>query len=370
MKRKLFFSSLIIISILFSSSCGKKEAGRDEAEIGEENEQGVITLSDEALQIAKIKLEAVRFITLFHKIIAPGIISFNERTFAHITSRVPGRVEELFAFPGDKVQERQLLLNLYSPEFLSAQAEFLQAETRLRNAIRDNHPETQATAKSIFESAKQKLLLLGLAGTELEELQETRRIRYLLPLRAPFSGSIVESNAIVGSYIETGFNLFKIANLTTLWVRVNIYEKDLSKIAEGCQALIKVAAFPDLKFNGRLTLLSDIVDEKTRTLQGRVEVSNRAGKLRPGMFADITLISPYAHQILAVPEEAIQRLEGREIVFIPLENNSFLPIEVKTGKKMNGLTEVVEGIKDGDKVVTQGSFILKSELLKKSFEGE
>lgn len=373
MMRKIHFASFLslIVSIallFFLAGCSQKQREEPEAEVKEASSAPVIVLSNEAQKIAGIKIERAQFRTVPLKIRAMGEVSFNQKRFSNISSRVSGRVEEVFVFPADKAKKGQSLLSVYSPDFLSSQAEFIQAKERLNRAIKGGDEEERRAAQSLFDSARNKLLLLDVTQKELTELEETRSTKLFLSVRAPFDGSIIESSVVCGDFIEFGQSLFKISDLSFLWVNVNIYEKDLLRVRQGCGASIRVAAFPDEKFKGELALISDVVDEKTRTVKGRVEVSNKQGKLRPGMFAEVDLVSSLESKALFIPEWAVHNIKEKKVVFIPAGENSFSVKEIATGSKVNGFVEVIEGLKEGDVFVTEGSFLLKSELLKKTLE--
>jgi len=373
MKKKLHFASFLplIISIpllFFLTGCSQKQHEEPEAKVKEASAAPTIVLSAEAQKIAGIKIETARFRKVPLKIRAIGEVSYNQRKFSNVSSRVSGRIEEVFAFIGDKVKKGQSLLSVYSPDFLSSQAEFIQAKERLNRAKKQSNEEEKQSAQSLFDSARNKLLLLDVTEKELAELEESRSPKVLLPVRAPFDGSIIDSSVVSGDFIEFGQSLFKISDLSFLWINVNIYEKDLLRVRPGCEVSIKVAAFPDEEFRGELALLSDVVEEKTRTVKGRVEVSNERGKLRPGMFAEVDLVSFLESKALFIPEWAIHKIKEKKVVFVPAGENSFSLKEIATGSKVNGFIEVVEGLKEGDSFVTEGSFLLKSELLKKTLE--
>jgi RND family efflux transporter MFP subunit len=373
MMRKLHFASFLSLAasipiVFFLAACRQKQGEKLEAEVREANSVPAIVLSSEAQKIAGIKIETARWQTVPLKIKAVGDISFNQKKFSNISSRVSGRIEEVFAFIGDKVKKDQSLLSIYSPDFLSSQAEFIQAKERLNRAAKGGDEEERRAAASLFDSARKKLLVLDVREKELAELEEARSQKFLLSVRAPFEGSIIESSIVSGDFVEFGQSLFKIADLSFLWVKVNIYEKDLLRVRQGCKASIKVAAYPEEEFKGELALISEVMDEKTRTIEGRIEVPNERGKLRPGMYAEVDLISPLETKALFIPQWAVQTIEDKKVVFVPAGENSFCAKEIKTGLKLNGLIEVVEGLKEGDVFVTEGSFLLKSELLKKTLE--
>lgn len=372
MKRRTSLASLsLIILIFFILGCrvDKSEDAEAEAEVQNNRAPSVITLSENALKIAGIQVEKAELRQVPLKIYASGDIAFNHKRLMNLTSRVAGRVEEVFAYVGDRVKERQLLLSLYSPDFLTSQAEFLQVGERLKRVTKDNLQDEIPAVKSLLDSAKRKLLLLGMKEDDLKELEETCQIKPLLPLSAPLSGTIIESPIVRGDQIAEGTTLFKIADLSILWVHVHVYEKDLSRIKQGMLALVRVQAYPDQAFQGALTLLNDVLDEKTRTVIGRVEVPNTRGLLKPGMYAEVELVLPLGAEVLLVPEAAVQDLESKKVVFIPAGDRSFRFQEVEIGKKLDGWVEVMKGLSPGDAYVRDG-FLLKSEVLKKNLEVE
>jgi len=368
MKRRIGLSAFLVMALFFCvSGCRAKKT--EEVEPGAQNDEtpSAITLSESALKIAGIEVEKAGLRKVSLKICCAAEMAFNQKRLMNLTSRAAGRVEEISAFVGDRVKEGQPLLALYSPDFLTSQAEFLQLEERLKRVTKDNLQDEILTAKSLLDSARRKLILLGLNDAELKELEETRQVKPVLPVRAPFSGNIIESPIVRGDQIPEGATVFRIADLSLLWVKVHIFEKDLSRIQLGMPALVRVQAYPDQAFQGTLTLLNDVVDEKTRTVIGRVEVLNSRSLLKPGMYAEVELILPSSAAALLVPEAAVQDLEGKKVVFMPASGRSFRFQEVEVGQKLNGWVEVVKGLSAGDAYVRDG-FLLKSEVLKKNLE--
>jgi RND family efflux transporter MFP subunit len=368
MNRRISLASLsLVIWIFFISGCRANRTEETEAEIQNNGVPSVITLSEDALKIAGIQTEKAELRQVPLKIYAAGEMAFNQKRLMNLTSRVAGRVEEVLAFVGDHVQEGQILLSLYSPDFLTSQAEFLQVEERLKRVAQKNLQDEIPAAESLLNSARRKLILLGLNDAGLKELEETRQVKPLLPVRAPLSGNIIESPIVRGDQIAEGASLFKIADLSLLWAHVHIFEKDLSRIKQGMSALVKVQAYPDQAFEGTLTLMSDVIDEKSRTVIGRVQVLNSRGLLKPGMYAEVELTLSSSAKALLVPEAAVQDLEGRKVIFIPAGDFSFRYQEVDVGQKINGWVEVEKGLSPGDSYVRDG-FLLKSEYLKKNLE--
>ena len=368
MKKMHIISSLLLIAIAFSFvGCAPKKSEEPAPEAQNNTGPAIITLTAEAMKIAGIQLEKAELRQIPLKVYGTGGIDFNQKRLMNLTARVTGRVENVYAYVGDRVKEGELLLSLYSPDFLTSQAEFLQVGERLQRFVGGNLKDEIPAAESLVDSAKRKLMLLGMKEGDLKELEETRRIKPLLPITAPLSGTIIESQVVLGDQIAEGASLFKIADMSVLWAHVHIYEKDLALVRQGMPALVRVQAYPDQAFKGSLTLINDIVDEQTRTVIGRVEVLNAGGLLKPGMYADVELILPASAEALLVPEAAVQDVEGKKVVFIPEGETSFRFQEVEVGRKFNGWVEVVKGLSVGDAYVRDG-FLLKSEYLKKNLE--
>lgn len=370
MEKRTSLALVALIALGFSLSrcqAQKPEETALQAETG--GTPSVITLTEGAMKIAGIQIEKAERRQVPLKIYAAGEMTFNQKRLMNLTSRVAGRVENVSAYVGDRVKEGDLLLSLYSPDFLTSQAEFLQAAERLKRFTEDNLGDEILAAQSLLDSAKRKLLLLGIKEADLREIEETRQIKPLLPVSAPFSGTIVESPIVLGDQIAVGSGLFKIADLSLLWAQVHFYEKDLALVKLGTPSLVKVQAYPDQSFQGTLTLLNDVVDEKTRTVIGRVEVQNTRGLLKPGMYAEVELILPSNAEALLVPASAVQDLEDKKVIFVPAGARSFRFQEVEVGQKFHDLIEVVRGISPGDAYVRDG-FLLKSEYLKKNLEVE
>lgn len=370
MKNRVFLGPLLLIALVFwSAGCRTKKTEEVTPEPQDSVTPGVITLTAEAIKLAGIQTEKAELRPVPRKIYATGDITFNQKRLMNLTARVAGRVENVSAYVGDRVKEGDLLLSLYSPDFLTAQAEFLQVGDRLKRFTTNNLQDEIPVAESLLDSAKRKLQLLGMNDSDLGELAQTRQIKPLLSICAPFSGTIIESPIVRGDQVAEGATLFQVADLSVLWAHVHIYEKDLSLIKQGMSALVRVQAYPDQAFPGTITLLNDIVEEKTHTVIGRVEVQNTHGLLKPGMYVEAELVLPSSAEALLVPESAVQDLEGKKVVFVPAGERSFRFQEVRVGQKLHDWTEVVKGLSPGDIYVRDG-FLLKSEYLKKNLEVE
>jgi RND family efflux transporter MFP subunit len=368
-KRRAVCFAFLVVLAGFVSGCRASRSDEVETDGGARTADtpSVVRLTEDAIRIAGIQTEKAALRRVPLKIHETGDLSFNQKRLMNLTARAAGRIENIYAFEGDRVREGEILISLYSPDFLTSQAEFLQAAARLERLTRDGLHEEIPSAKSLLDSARSKLILLGVNEGDLTRLEETRRIMPLLQVRAPFSGTVIESPIVLGDLVAEGATLFKIVDLSVLWGQVHVYEKDLSRVRQGMPALVKVHAYPGQTFHGTLTLLADVMDEKTHTVIARVEVQNSHGLLRPGMYAEVELVLASRAEALLVPEAAVQDLEGKTVVFVPAGERSFRTQEVELGQKLNGWVEVVKGLSAGDLYVRDG-FLLKSEILKKNLE--
>jgi len=359
------FSAIMIFSFFYiGTGCSSRTSTGEMGEAVEEKAASEVTLTAEAMRTAGIQTAEAVFKPGVRTIHAPGEIIFNPKRLSHVTARSGGRIEQLLAFSGERVQKGQILLYLYTQDFLSIQAEYLQAAARLKRLSGD--PFEKASAQSLYESAKHKLRILDLRDDELAEVERTGTLMTLLPVRSPLSGSVIESFLTSGDYVEVGASLFRIADLTTVWADVHIFEKDLASVREGEDVILRAGALPGREFKGRLFQLGNVVDEKTRTVEAYVELANRDGRLRPGMFAEADIISSLTNSVLMVPTASVQEFQNKKAVFVQTRDKTFALRYVETGDAFDGAMEILSGLSEKESVATSGSFFLKSELLKKT----
>ena len=301
---------------------------------------------------------------------ATGIIGFNQKKYVHISARVPGRIEEVLAFEGDRVKSGQTLAALYSPDFLSVQQELLHLFQQQERSRKSGDEESAKLAAGLIRSSIHRIKLMGVGEEDVQKFQESGTVSETLAVKAPFSGTLVSAGAVAGGFVEMGTELFELADLDVLWATANIFEKDLALVRPGSRAEIRTQAYPEEVFPARLALIGDVQDEVTRTTRGRLELPNPSRKLKPGMFIDVTLVPATPGESLAVPEQAVRQVEGKTVVFVQVPGGAFEPREVNLGSVISGWVEILEGLEEGEVVATEGSFSLKAEMLKKTLEGE
>jgi multidrug efflux pump subunit AcrA (membrane-fusion protein) len=363
--KKYRVAPFLVLAALITAGCSRQKQAEDVSP--EPENTAAISMNQEAVSAGGLRIETVSRRRLLFPFEATGVVSFNPRVRVQISARTSGRIEKINCFPGDRASAGQELIVLYSPEFLIAQAELLQINERLRLA---GSADEKDAADRLFRSAIRRLEVLGLTRSEIDSVIRTGEPRPSLSVRAPFSGSILKSAGIAGGHVESGAELMEMADLSSLWVMADIYEASLASLQKGASAEIRTAAYPNEIFRGMLTNLGDVVEESTRTVKARVEIRNAYRKLKPGMFVNIKFIPSGTARTLAVPEKAVRNIEGGEFVFVEHPKGSFSKRKIETGGKSEGWAEVLSGLKEGERIVSDGSFIVKSEFLKSDMEGE
>jgi cobalt-zinc-cadmium efflux system membrane fusion protein len=238
---------------------------------------------------------------------------------------------------------------------IAARKDIFQAETDYKMAQTELHTDEER---------------LSLYGVSVSDLKGDNHKRPLLPVKSPISGIITEKHAIVGELSDPSKSLYTVADLSNVWVMVDINEKDLAKVRRGQTAIVSIGAFPDLKLKGRITYIADLVDQATRTVKARIEVSNPGRKLKPEMFATAELaLAPASQAVLAVPEEAVLELDGKKLLFVTENGTQFERRPVELGRAVAGMVEVLGGLREGERYAIKGGFVLKSELKKGELEG-
>lgn len=358
----------------------KAEKHADDGEHDGHGEAGGVTMAADLQKQHGVVTAPARMQRLGGTISATGKVSVNEDRIAHVSPRIPGKIVAVKAALGDSVAAGQTLATLDSVELGEAVNRYRQSATRLKLA-RNNLERVTALlnkkiiarkevfqAESDYQSAladhqtdEERLVLYGLPRSGLKGATSTA----LLPLGAPISGVVTQKAAVPGELADPSRSIYTIADLSSLWVLVDINERDLAKVRTGQAAIVTVGAFPGLKLNGRITHMADLVDEATRTVKARVEVRNPDRKLKPEMFATVELVLPAdTPAVLAVPDEALQELESGKVVFVTENGTEFEPRRVAVGRSSGGMTELVSGLKEGERYVVKGSFLIKFEMQK------
>jgi membrane fusion protein, heavy metal efflux system len=364
---------------------GEKEAGGHE-----EEESGVLMLDPDKLGGLKLSTAKVSKGELALTLDLPGEVQWDAGRIAHVVPRISGVVSEVDKALGDLVQEGDILAKLDSGELASTKAGYLAALAReeMAQANFDREKalwEQKISAEQDYLEAKNNLAeiqiqkqlahrqlhAIGVPSEEIEGLATAPESELTLyRLKSPLSGVVVERHIVRGEMLDSDSQAYLIADPSHVWVIASVYAKDIAQVQVGQTAQVSLKAYPGRVFGGDITWIADAVDEQTRTLKVRVEVDNPDGFFKPGMFASIALAVAKKSDILTIPAAAIQIQAGEAIVFVDEGGGRYERREVRVGIRSQGTVEIIDGLLGGERVVTSGSFILKSELEKEGFGGD
>lgn len=359
-----------------------KENHKEEKEGHDEHEEsGSVKMTAEVQKQNGVVVAPAKKLRLGGVISATGKVEANADRIAHVSPRISGKIVSVKASLGDSVAAGQALAVLDSVELGEALGRYHQSRTKLALAqsnmdrVKNLVEKKIAARKDIlqaetdFKTAQTELHTdeerLSLYGISTSDLKGDGHKKPFLPVRSPIGGIITEKHAIMGELSDPSKSLYTVADLSSVWVLVDINEKDLAKVRKGQAAIVTVGAFPDLKLKGRITYIADLLNEATRTVKARIEVGNPGRKLKPEMFASVELALPSdTPPVLAVPEDALQELEGKKVLFVTEDGTEFEPRKVELGRASGGMAEVLSGLKEGERYAAKGSFLLKSEMQK------
>jgi cobalt-zinc-cadmium efflux system membrane fusion protein len=347
---------------------------------------GMIELPEGSPMLAQIHTEGVERRPMRMSLKAQGgKILPNENRLAHLGPRVPGRIVAVYANLGDRVETGDRLLLLDSPAFGEAQLAYRKRRTAMRVAEKaferakalsaegaigiseyQRREAEHENARAELYEAEEKLHLLGMGEREIERLSADKLPHAEVAqvfLRAPFSGEIIERNATVGEVVDSSKTLFTVADLSTVWVRADFPEQQIGKLKTGLSVEVRVSAYPETVFQGTITYIGAVIDSATRTVTARSQIPNEDRRLRPEMFAEVT-VRAQEQSVLAVPRAALQQVGGRTMVFVMRGPRRFEFLDVIIGESSNEYVEIKSGLMEQEDVVTEGSYALKSEALR------
>ncbi len=324
---------------------------------------GQIRIDPAVVQNIGVRYATVERRDLTRKIRAVGRVAYDERRVSHVHTKIQGWVEKLLAdYVGQEVRRGQPLLEIYSPELVSTQEELLLA-ARYRSLTEDSpFDDVSQAGRALFDATRRRLELWDIGSRDIERLLETGEIRKTLTLRAPTRGVITELGVRVGMEVKPNQNLYTIADLSTVWVLADVYEVELPWIEVGQKASVELSYLEGVEFTGEVTFVAPFLDPKSRTAQVRLELPNPDGRLKPEMFGNTTIETDPRARVLVVPSEAVIRSGRRSIVMVAQGDGRFEPREVGLGLDSgDGQTEVTEGLREGEVIVTSSQFLIDSE---------
>jgi RND family efflux transporter MFP subunit len=332
--------------------------------------RGAITIDPRRQQLIGVRTVAVSRTALTPIIRTVGSVRSAETRLADVNLKLDGWIRELYVdYTGQPITRGQPLFTLYSPDLLATENEYVLALKTRDQLQRAQIADARERADQLVTSARQRLALWDLPDEELRRLDEERQPHDTVTIHSPVAGVVMDKVVLQGMHVMAGQTLYKIADLSVVWVEADVYERELPLVNVGTRATVTLEAYPDERFTGRVVYVYPYVDEKTRTNKVRYEFANRDGRLKPGMFANVE-IAAAAGKALVIPTNAVLDSGTEQVVFVAKGDGYFEPRTVKIGRRMGEQIQILEGLKDGEEVATGATFFLDSESqLRASLQG-
>ena len=320
-----------------------------------DGDEGKVTISPRVQQNLGVRTAMVTKGALAPAVETVGSVAYNERDVAVVQARSNGFVERLYVrAPLDPVRKGQPLAELYVPEWVAAQEEYLSARRITAQS------ETRGL-EALLDGARQRMRLVGMTEDQIRLVESTGKVHARLTVSAPIGGVVAELGAREGMTVMAGAPLFRINGLGTVWVNAEVRENQASEVRPGSPVEARTPALPGSVFKGRVTAILPEVNPATRTFKARVELANPNGQLVPGMFATVNFTPATRKEALLVPSEAVIQTGKRSVVIVAQGDGKFAPIDVEIGLETNGQSEIRKGLEVGQKVVVSGQFLVDSE---------
>ncbi len=329
---------------------------------GGDEPTGTVKIDPVTVQNIGVRTAVAKEQTLSRHVRSAGRVDFDEERMSRLHPKTEGWIEKLFIDKtGEQIKKDTILLSFYSPQLVSSQQEYLLALNSLDTLSKSPIEEISQGAKDLVSSSLERLELLDVPAHQIRELEKTRKIKKNLHIHSPFDGVIINIGAREGQYVTPTTELYKIADLSKVWVFADVYESEVSWIQEDDPVEMKLSAIPGKVFTGRVGYIYPYAEAKTRTIKVRLEFDNPDMLLKPDMFADVTIHAQREVDAIVIPSEAVVRSGPREQVFIMREHGKFEPRDVTLGVSSKGLVQVLEGVSAGETVVTSSQFLIDSE---------
>jgi Cu(I)/Ag(I) efflux system membrane fusion protein len=322
---------------------------------------GELDVAPERLQSIGVRFERATRRALDRDIRTVGRVAIDERRLARVNLKIEGWIDQLYVnTTGQSVTRGQPLFSVYSPELVATQEEYLLALRSAQTLGASEYPEVAEGSKSMREAARRRLQLWDIADSHIRELERSGKILRTLPIHAPLGGTVIEKMAVAGMRVMPGEDLYAIADLSHVWILADIYEYELPFIEIGQTAGITLSYDPAASMTGRLAFIYPTLDGETRTVRVRFELDNPGGKLKPDMYVNIALTVPLGERLI-VPKDAVLESGIRQIIFVRQGGGKLAWRTVKIGARAGDWVEILDGLSEGEEIVTSANFLIDSE---------
>ncbi len=329
-----------------------------------QKEAPMVVLSPDKVQLIGVRTALAGVRSVDRQVRTVGRIEPDETRLAYVNTKISGWVKKLFvSYTGDRVEKGQPLLSIYSPDLVTAQEEYLLA---LRSAeTGHNHAdqglaEVEASRKELVESAKRRLLLWDITPEQIAELEKTGKPETDMVIKAPLSGIVLDKMVLEGTYISPGMNLYKIADLSDVWVIAEVYEFEVPLVRVGQAAKVTLPYFPGGPMAAQVNFIYPVLDPVARTVKVRLTMHNPGLALKPDMFGNVVILAHSGPRVV-IPREAVLFTGVRPVVYVEKKPGTYEMRQVTLGLQGEDYVEVIQGIKKGERVVTSGNFLIDSE---------
>ena len=323
--------------------------------------RAAVVLDGRRQQLIGVRTTHARRATIAPEIRAVGAVRYDETRQVEINLKVDGWIRDLYAdYTGKAIRRGEPLFTLYSPELLATQTEYVLALQAHEQALDSQVPAAAEYSERLVSAAQQRLALWDVPESEIAALRRLGRARDTLTFRSPVSGFIIEKAAVQGMRVMPGQMLFRVADLSKVWVEAEVFEDDVPFVRTGARGRVTVDALPGETFEGPVTYIYPYLTEQTRTVRVRLAIPNRDGRLKPNMYATVELEGRNGEGIV-IPVDALVDTGDRQIVFLADGDGYFTPRDVKAGRRIDGVVEIVSGLADGDAIASAATFFIDSE---------
>ncbi len=361
-ERKILYWTDPMIPGYRAKGPGKSPMNMDLIPVYESEVEGEVHINPATEQSMGVRTAPVEIRVLSGSVRAAGVVAYDETRVANIQSKTSGWIEHLYVnATGERVKKGDYLLEIYSPDLVATEEEFLLA-LRNRDATKGSPAaEVAQRGGEMYEAARKRLEYLDVPAHQIKDIEVNRKVFKTLHIHSPFNGVVVQKMVTEGMQVSPGMTLYTVADLSKVWVLAEVYEYELQGVHNGARVKMTLEAYPGKTYTGAITYIYPFLEKETRTVKVRIEFENPRGELKPDMYAQVEILAGKERKGLSVPKEAVIRGGKRDMVIVAFGGGRYAPRQVKLGTESEGYFEVLEGLKEGDKVVTSAQFLIDSE---------
>jgi Cu(I)/Ag(I) efflux system membrane fusion protein/cobalt-zinc-cadmium efflux system membrane fusion protein len=347
-----------------SDGPGKSPMGMDLIPVYEDelSQNGTVTIDPVTVQNIGVRTATVERRPLQRNVRTVGRVDYDETRRTDVNTKIAGWVEKLYVdFTGQQVTVGQPLLEIYSPDLVAAQEEYLTALDYHRRLQVSAAGNVVSGASDLLAAAAQRLRYWDITAAQIGELERAQTVQRRMTIYSPQQGVVTHKSVLDGQYVKPGEHLYRIAELSTVWVLADIYEYELPWLKTGQQATVTLSYLPGKAFTGRITYIDPYLNPKTRTATARIILDNPVGELKPGMYAEVEIKTPVSGDAVVVPVQAIIHSGRRRVAIVSLGEGRFQPRDIEVGVESEGNYQVLQGLREGETIVTSAQFLIDSE---------